>query len=142
MSDNPTKQADPMKQAERTLALVGQAQARVNRALRHWQSASFSRIDECQETLLSAVSDLREVRAILKIPSAARVRSIQRLTPPIHAALVCMKQDIARLEKVVDASSSFLRALSGVTGPASPGYGADGQVVRDLARTSNQMAEG
>jgi hypothetical protein len=133
---------DAMKQAERTLALVSQAQTRVNRALRHWQSASLGRIDECRETLLSAVTDLREVRTILQNPSAARLRSIQPLTPPIHSALLCMKQDIERLEKLLDASSSFLRALSGVTGPASPGYGADGQILRDIARASNQMAEG
>jgi hypothetical protein len=131
-----------MNHAEQTLTLVCQAQARVQRAAHFWQSANLARIDDCHGALEAAAADLRAVEAILQSCSASQLRALRPLTQAIKSALLAMKQDIKRLDKVVGASSAFLRGVARVTGPAAPVYGADGHIQRDPAQLACQGAEG
>jgi len=101
-----------------------QAAHRVSDAAERWDATDLSAVVDCAATLESSAADLTLVLEILR-KCPAESGSLLR------SHIICLKKSAARLERLVDASSAFLRSAPGVV-CENPGFYRAGGSMRPI----------
>ena len=106
------------------MEFLNRARLGIRRAMESWNAADLERVEQCCRLLSEAVGDLRVFE------SAVRKGEV----PPseaLCAALLAVKQDVARATRVVDACAAFHRGLAASSGEAPPVYNAEGCIEEE-----------
>lgn len=117
-----------MTPRNRALDRIVQADQRLKQIAGRWNAVDLSAIGNCVSALEASSTDLCAAAEILK-SSPARPGS------PLRANVLDLKQSVARLERLVDASAAFLRSAPGLACDQPVLYQAGG-VVRQPASFS------
>ncbi len=107
-------------QADRQITLIEEAHARVEGALNQWDATNSERVLACQKTLEQAAETVGRM-----FPVAPDMSSESRLR--LRNGVLVLKEELNRLELLVDSASAFLRVVHGA--PTAPMmYAADGRL--------------
>jgi hypothetical protein len=110
-----------MTSEQDALGRIVLAERRVREAADEWNAVDLSAIGQCISALECSVADLSDATEILKVSSTA-TGSV------IRSKVRQLKKEVSRLERLVDASSAFLRGAPGSGADASTVYQAGGSV--------------
>jgi hypothetical protein len=105
------------------------AERRVREVADQWNAVDLSAVGNCISVLEYSAADLSDATEILKISSTATANVIRS---KVHE----LKKALSRLERLVDASSAFLRGAPGSGGDDPQVYQAGGSVF-DAALSSS-----
>jgi hypothetical protein len=110
------------------VALVRRAQQNAVRAAGEWKPTDAGRIAECVSALDSVASDLRTAKDTFQPDAPSQPRADNPDYSAMRADLLSLKQSLARLNRLIEASAAFVRNLPGQNARAGESYGAGGHL--------------
>jgi len=111
-----------MGSPQQCLRYLTRARASLSVALTQLQSGDLACIRECEEILEQAVVDLRCANEYLGgVPPQSDGK--------LREAIISTKSEAMQIERIVDASAAFLRAISTLDNPSTAVYGPNGQMT-------------
>lgn len=120
---------------ESALDAVRETRKGVRRAIEGWDGAGIYRIQICIEFLEESVVKLHSAEQLVR---KCRPEAREGLA----AAVLGLKQDIARLSRVVDAGASFYRGLAQRLGAEQLAYTATGELAENGTPGASESLEG
>jgi hypothetical protein len=140
-----------MNSGENALQRITEARDRVERATKDWSGGDLFRIAECRAMLVESLLELRELEQVLRqsvdaslgagvFDSASAAAAISAVK--IRAGLNALRSETARLERLVDSASAFIRGALLLTGAPTPGYTAGGRMQSNMASASSSGLQG
>jgi hypothetical protein len=112
---------------------VRQANFCLIRTLDCWISIDVGQVEQCQHLLKHALLELQEINDSLCRMGGCR-------SAELHASLIQLKLDAARIARVIDSGLALLQGLEVRLGRRSAGYAASGRPVAEmLAPTLDAM---
>jgi hypothetical protein len=117
-----------MSSATDCVALVRRAQQNAIRAAGEWTPVDPERVAECVAALDSAAADLRTVMESFQPEASSHPEVDNADYGAMRADLFSLKQSLAGLNRLMDASAAFVRNLPGQNTRAGESYGAGGHL--------------
>lgn len=117
--------------AESALQLIGCARESLASAAAKWDATDVSRICECLKGLEQSAAAMEQAEQNLIGGDGSSLVSLR-------PGILSLRDDVARMGRLVDAAAAFLR---GVPGGASPGYGPDGQAFSPAANMESRSMQ-
>jgi hypothetical protein len=140
-----------MSGGENALERITEAHQRVARAAKGWSGGDLFRVEECRAMLVESLLELRELEQVLRqsvdsslgigvFDSASAAASISAVK--IRAGLTALRNETARLERLVDSASAFIRGTLLLSGAPTPGYTAGGRMQSNISAASSSGLQG
>jgi hypothetical protein len=115
-----------MTSAEQILFGLASAQSALRRSVLEWDAADLSRLEAAPSVLESSIRPLKA--ALENTASVANLRGVE-----LKQSALSLKNDVAALERLVDAAAGFLRSVNAGTFECSPAYTFAGETRPDPA---------